>query len=184
MITSTYKPYPSYQKHKCIDNTRSRFVSAFTHLFFEMLNFGDELRTLEKIGKNTGYSASETFKDCVRQSLQIQCNSLGEQDKHHFRVIINAQKLSNILSNYMDGNVLSESRRRNPNCSPKLFFVGELFNLGHNIEVSFHFDREQNKVSFIKTHRPLRAKETWLEKILINAVHSMDNSLIFAKLED
>jgi hypothetical protein len=183
LITSTYRPYPEYEKHKSIDKTRSRFVSAFTHLFFEMLNFGDELRTLEKIGKNTGYSASETFKDSVRQSIRIESNSLGEQDKHQFRVKINARKLGDLLANYLDGTVIAQSRRRTPNNAPKLFFVGELLNLGHDIEISFHFNRAENKVGFLKSHRPQRTKETWLETVLIRAINAMDNSIVFADLE-
>lgn len=182
MITSTYKKHPEHQ-NKDIDNTRTNFASSLKFLFFQMLSFGSELSTLEKIGKNTGYSASETFKDAVRQSMRLDCNALGEQDRHQFRVIINTQKLSDLLNNYMDGLVISESRRRNPNCSPKLSFVGELLNLGHNIEVSFHFDRAANKVGFLKSHRPLRQKETWLENVLIRAINAMDNSLIFAELE-
>jgi len=148
-----------------------------------MLSFGSELSTLERIGKNTGYSASETFKDCVRQSMRIDANSLGQQDKLHFRVKINGQRLSELLSNYMDGHVIAESRRRNPNRSPKLLFVGELLSLPYDIEVSFHFDRAENKIGFLKSHRPQRTKETWIEHILIRAVNAMDNSLIFADLE-
>lgn len=148
-----------------------------------MLNFGDELRTLEKIGKNTGYSASATFKDCVRQSMRIECNSLGEQDRHQFRVKINTRKLGDLLTNYLDGNIVAASRRRTPNNAPKLWFVGELFNLGHDIEVSFHFTRETNRVSFVKTHRPRRSRETWLENVLMRAVEQMNRSIVFADLE-
>jgi len=146
-----------------------------------MLSFGSELSTLERIGKNTGYSASETFKDTVRQSMRIECNSSG--DKHQFRVRIKGRKLSDLLNNYLDGNVVAEARRRNETHKPELLFIGELLNLEYDIEVSFHFNREKNKVSFIKTLRPLRTKETWLENVLISAVNAMDNSLIFADLE-
>jgi hypothetical protein len=180
MITSTYRPYPEYQTHKNIDKTRSRFANALTYLFFEMLSFGSELSTLERIGKNTGYSASATLKDCVKQSMRTECNSSG--DKHQFRVKIKGRKLSDLLNNYLDGNVISESRRRNQTRTPELLFVGELLNLEYDIEVSFHFNREENRVSFIKTHRPLRTNETWLEKILLRAVNAMDDSIVFTDL--
>ena len=147
-----------------------------------MLNFGDELRTLEQIGKAT-YSPSETFKDSVRQSMQIQCNSLGEQDKHQFRVKINARKLAQLLANYLDGNIVAESRRRTPTHAPTLWFVGELLNLGHDIEISFHFDRAENKVGFLKSHSPQQTKETWLETVLIRAINAMNGSIVFQDLE-
>ena len=183
MITNTYKPYPEYQKHKRIDKIRNRFVGGLSHMFFHKLETSPQLKALEAIGKNTGYSAAATFMDVIRQCVTVHINDTNRQHRLQFRVMIKATQLSDLLANTMDGSVIANARRRNPNKEAELAFVGECLDLPNDIDLSFIFDRDENKIHFLKSATPIKHR-TWIEDRLTYAINTMDDSIHFALPEE
>ena len=168
MLTSNCGSCPPYQQQRNSERTQRRFISSFTYLFHQMLSFGDRLKQFDQHDNRQEYPASETFKNCVRQSMRINCDSSAHENQHQFNVTLSAKKLSELLSASL----------------PQVPFENELVMSQYDIEVNFRFSKDTNRVSHIKSFRPAQFKEAWLENVLIRAIKAMDNSIVFADLED
>ena len=168
MLTSICGSCPPYQQQRNSERTQQRFISSFTYLFHQMLSFGDRLKEFDQHDNSQEYPASETFKNCVRQSMRINCDSSAHENQHQFNVTISAKKLSDLLSASL----------------PQVASVNELVISHYDIEVIFRFSGDTNRVSHIKSFRPAQIKEAWLENVLIRAIRAMDNSIVFAEFED
>jgi hypothetical protein len=168
MLASTCGSCPPYQQQRNSERTQNRFISSFTYLFHQMMSFGDRLKEFDQHDNRQEYPASETFKNCVRQSMRINCDSSAHENQHQFNVTISAKKLSDLLSASL----------------PQVASVNELVISHYDIEVIFRFSGDTNRVSHIKSFRPAQIKEAWLENVLIQAIEAMDNSIVFADLED
>ena len=168
MLTSTCGSCPPYQQQRNLERTQNRFISSFTYLFHQMLSFVDRLKQFDQHDNSQEYPASETFKNCVRQSMRIYCDSSAHENQHQFNVTISAKQLSDLLSASL----------------PQVASVNEWVISHCDMEVHFRFSRDTNRISHIKSFRPAQFKEAWLENVLIRAIKAMDNSIVFADLED
>ena len=143
----------------------------WSNLLALMLN-DEQIKLFAKVAQKTGGTSVEKFTNAVRRSLRVEVKPMSKDGTAtHVRLLTSVRRLKDLILAGLDNNLIAKARRRTPNTSPELHFLGEVLEAETDYIFTFTHNAKDNSILLIRNNNKHWAgKSSWLENLIFRSI--------------